>query len=67
MIILRCTEKEQFTLFPYVHNWCNNLSFNEQIRSVKFPDVSPLDFLNELSQFSMAAGDFLEIYNEKRF
>lgn len=41
------------------------MKFNDQIRQISFPDVSPFRFGNELDQFSMTAGDFLEIYNEK--
>jgi len=56
---------EQFTLHPYVHSWCNNYKFEDQIRPIKFPDISPIEFTDDLFQFSMTAGDFLGIYNEK--
>lgn len=37
---------------------------SNQTKPSEFPDISPLDFENHLSQFSMTAGDFLQIYNE---
>jgi hypothetical protein len=35
-----------------------------QTKPTEFPDISPFDFESHLSQFSMTAGDFLEIYDE---
>ena len=64
--VFSCFEMNQYTLFPYAHISTNNLKFEDQIRSVKFPDISPFDeSTSEDLQFSMAAGDFLEIYTEK--
>ena len=39
------------------------MSIRDQMCCVRFPDISPTG-LSADSQFSMAAGDFLEIYNE---
>lgn len=61
----RCDETEQFTIYPYVHSWCNNFKFSEQTRAIKFPDIAPCEAMNDLFQFSMTAGDFLEVYQEK--
>lgn len=38
----------------------NNLQPEHQVQEVYFPDVNPSD-LPENAQFSMAAGDFLEV------
>lgn len=38
----------------------NNLQAEHQVHEVYFPDVNPSD-LPENAQFSMAAGDFLEV------
>jgi len=64
-ILNKCEEIEQFTIYPNASSWSNNLKFNDQIRSVKFPDISPIESGSDLFQFSMTAGDFQEIYNEK--
>lgn len=46
-------------------SWSNNLKFENQLRAVEFPDVSPQEFANQLGNFSMVAGDFLEVYNDE--
>jgi hypothetical protein len=43
------------------------MRFKDQSYSVKFPDIAPIRVSSSSSSnssFSMAAGDFLEIYNE---
>ena len=52
------------TIYPYVHQTCNNKSTADQVRPVSIPDVDPTDVPSGLN-FSMAAGDFLEVYTEK--
>lgn len=42
----------------------NNLQPEHQTQEVHFPDVNPSD-LPENAQFSMAAGDFLEVISFK--
>jgi len=63
-ILNRCPEVNEHVIYPWVHQWSNNFSAKDQTRAVKFPDVSPFD-LDKDSQFSMAAGNFLEIYTEE--
>ncbi|RMZ93514.1 hypothetical protein BpHYR1_048336 [Brachionus plicatilis] len=64
-IINKCFMKNQYKIYPYVDSWSNNLKFENQLRVVEFPDVSPQEFVERLSNFSMVAGDFLEVYNEE--
>jgi len=52
-----------YTLYPWVHQYCNNMSQADQICAVRFPDVSPTDMPPD-ANFSMAAGDFLEVYED---
>lgn len=59
----RCKEPEMFTLYPWIHQFCNNVTFSDQVRPITFPDISPSDVPKDV-QFSMAAGDFLEVYTE---
>jgi len=61
----RCGKINEHKIYPYVNTWSNNIKFENQTKCITIPDVSPFEFLNTLSNFSMAAGDFLEIYNEK--
>ncbi|XP_017781618.1 PREDICTED: carnosine N-methyltransferase isoform X2 [Nicrophorus vespilloides] len=60
-VLNHCKNVEEFVIFPWIHQYCNNLSAENQMLSVKFPDVLPK--LTE-SQFSMVAGDFLEVYTD---
>ncbi|XP_071521427.1 carnosine N-methyltransferase-like, partial [Panulirus ornatus] len=51
-------------VYPWVHSGSNTLGNADQLREATFPDVDPSD-LPPRSQFTMAAGDFLEIYTEE--
>ena len=57
----RCTEINSFTLYPWIHQWTNNKLTADQTQPITFPDVDPSN-LPPTSDFSMAAGDFLEVY-----
>ncbi|VEL23452.1 unnamed protein product [Protopolystoma xenopodis] len=63
-ILNSCRNIDSYTLYPWVSQSCNILSRKDQLASVRFPDVSPSDLPKNI-QFSMAAGDFLEVYSEK--
>ncbi|KAG1682207.1 Carnosine N-methyltransferase [Nymphon striatum] len=63
-VLNKCKGVNMYKIFPWAHQFCNNFSYNDQIRSIIFPDVDPTDLPNE-TKFSMAAGDFQEIYTEK--
>lgn len=56
-----CKTVEEFQVFPWIHQYCNNLSAQDQTLSVRFPDVR-IDLSGDT--FSMTAGDFLEVYTE---
>ncbi|XP_048750609.2 carnosine N-methyltransferase-like [Ostrea edulis] len=60
-VLNKCTEVNCFTLYPWIHQWTNNKLSSDQTQPIKFPDINPSD-LPPTSDFSMAAGDFLEVY-----
>ncbi|PVD36231.1 hypothetical protein C0Q70_03209 [Pomacea canaliculata] len=60
-VLNRCKEVEDFRLYPWVHQWSNNMRSSDQTMHVTFPDINPSDLAEDVS-FSMAAGDFLEVY-----
>ena len=60
-LVARCTIPNSLHLYPWVHQWCNNLHTNHQMAPIAFPDVDPSQIPNDVS-FSMTAGDFLEVY-----
>ena len=61
---VRAPGKYHTTIYPYIHQTCNNRKSEDQLRSVVIPDVDPTDVPPTLN-FSMAAGDFLEVYAEE--
>uniref|UniRef100_H2Y4A1 carnosine N-methyltransferase n=1 Tax=Ciona savignyi TaxID=51511 RepID=H2Y4A1_CIOSA len=57
------TDFHQYTVHPWVDQRCNNLSWDHAVKAVKFPDVNP-GVLAYKNRFSIAAGDFLDIYTQ---
>jgi len=62
-VLNKCKTENTFKIYPYIHNFCNNVSDSDQMKSVALPDVNPSS-LHEDAKFSMAAGDFLDVYND---
>ncbi|XP_026996495.1 carnosine N-methyltransferase isoform X2 [Tachysurus fulvidraco] len=62
-ILNRCEKENSMTLFPWVHQFSNNKMSADQTRGVTFPDVNPQSLPPD-SDFSMTAGDFLEVYTD---
>lgn len=63
--ILNCVErKEQYEIYPFIHGLINHESEEQMFRSVKVPDKLALDVVPQDADFSMAAGEFTEIYKE---
>ncbi|XP_067002964.1 carnosine N-methyltransferase isoform X2 [Anabrus simplex] len=63
-VLNRCRGTHLHTVFPWVHQYVNNLEAAHQTEGISFPDINPAD-LPPNTHFSMAAGDFLEVYTEK--
>jgi carnosine N-methyltransferase len=61
-ILNRISKKYQYQIYPFIHQRSNHLSRSDQLRGVKIPDVAP-NSLPENSDFSMVAGDFIEVYS----
>jgi hypothetical protein len=55
-------KREEFSIYPFIHNLSNNFTEAQLFREVKFPDVLPFESLESDSDFSMAAGEFVETY-----
>jgi carnosine N-methyltransferase len=55
--------EEQYELYPFVHSFSNLPSAASQLQPVRIPDVVPGN-LPATVDFSMVAGDFLEVYGE---
>ncbi|XP_056146449.1 carnosine N-methyltransferase isoform X1 [Lampris incognitus] len=62
-VLNRCDTVNSLTLYPWIHQFSNNKKSSDQTRPISFPDVNPQDLPLD-SDFSMVAGDFLEVYTE---
>ena len=64
-ILNQCKYKNCSTVYPWVHQFCNNVASEDVTRPSKFPDLDPC--LSADSNFSMIAGDFLEVYQDPAY
>ncbi|BFZ24532.1 hypothetical protein BsWGS_27571 [Bradybaena similaris] len=62
-ILNRCQERNSMVIYPWIHQYANNLATKDQTRRVMFPDISPHQ-IGPDADFSMVAGDFSKIYTE---
>lgn len=62
-ILNKCTTLNAYTVYPWVHQSVNNLTYCAPLRGVRFPDISPQS-LSSGAEFSMVAGNFIDIYSE---
>ncbi|XP_011212039.1 carnosine N-methyltransferase isoform X1 [Bactrocera dorsalis] len=56
-----CTEENKYTLYPWVHQYVNNLRMADQVAPIRFPDICPAKNPPK-GNIMIAAGDFLEVY-----
>ncbi|XP_030567918.1 carnosine N-methyltransferase isoform X1 [Drosophila novamexicana] len=56
-----CDYENKHVLYPWVHQYVNNMRRADQVASVRFPDVCPVRNPPK-GNIEMAAGDFLEVY-----
>ncbi|XP_030592773.1 carnosine N-methyltransferase isoform X1 [Archocentrus centrarchus] len=62
-VLNRCEKVNALTLYPWIHQFSNNKRSSDQTRPIRFPDVNPQS-LSRHADFSMVAGDFVEIYTD---
>lgn len=65
-VLNRCVIENQCTFYPWVHQYVNNLSGNNQIEAITFPDISPTKFPPK-GTMNMVAGDFLQVYRDANY
>ncbi|CAK9303604.1 unnamed protein product [Gordionus sp. m RMFG-2023] len=63
-ILNNCKTINAYQIHPWLHQYTNNYQTTQQTAHIAIPDVNPSD-IPENSNFSMSAGDFLEIYTEE--
>jgi len=63
--ILNASSKiNEFKVFPFIHNFSNLWEENDAFQEIKFPDVVPCDEIKQGTEFSMIAGEFIEVYKD---
>ncbi|RWS16151.1 UPF0586 protein C9orf41-like protein [Dinothrombium tinctorium] len=62
-ILNKCKGSYLYTMYPWAHQYHNNFHSSDQTKSIRFPDVDP-SAIPSGTDFSMAAGNFLDIYTE---
>lgn len=64
-VLNRCPGIKHWTIYPYVYETKNLWSASDQLKAISIPDVDPNTVRKNKGSFSMAAGDFLQIYLKK--
>lgn len=64
-ILNKTNKPEEFEIFPFIHDFSNVLTVNDVFRSIKIPDCCPSLVLNPDAEFSMVAGEFIEVYSKQ--
>ncbi|KAK7601149.1 hypothetical protein V9T40_008590 [Parthenolecanium corni] len=64
-VLNRCHGINLHQLYPWIHQCDNNLDTKDQLASIYFPDINLSDSIPKNSEFSMVAGDFLEVYTKE--
>lgn len=62
-VLNRCEKVNSLTLYPWIHQFSNNKKSADQTRPIIFPDVNPQSLPLD-ADFSMVAGDFVEVYSD---
>jgi carnosine N-methyltransferase len=58
-------QKEQFVIQPFIHNFSNIFEEKDPFEVYKIPDVNPSSSMPSESDFSMVAGEFVEVYEKQ--
>lgn len=67
LVLNNCQQVNEFELFPYIHNFCNSYTEDASFQAIKIPDVNPYDLIDPNdSDFSMVAGEFVEVYSPQK-
>ena len=58
-------EKEQFIIQPFIHNFSNIFEEKDPFEAYQIPDLNPSSQMPAESDFSMVAGEFVEVYGKQ--
>ncbi|KAI0983148.1 hypothetical protein GJ496_007661 [Pomphorhynchus laevis] len=62
-LINRGIEANTMCIYPWITNFSNNLTYDDQCSSVYIPDINTYSF--DSLKFTMVAGNFLQVYRSK--
>jgi len=57
---------EKYEIHPFIHSWCNLFSDSDAFETYRVPDVCPSDVIKPGADFSMVAGEFVEVYKHQK-
>lgn len=66
IVLNQITETYSVAVHPYLHTPCNHFALEDQFKEIRIPNVIPNNTLAPDSKFSMAAGEFLEVYGNQK-
>ncbi|CAG8579542.1 7898_t:CDS:2 [Funneliformis caledonium] len=64
-ILNRMERVHQYEIYPYIHSFSNIVCSDDQLKPIFIPDILPSN-IPPNSNFSMVAGDFIEVYGEEQ-
>lgn len=71
-LVLNSLGQSEVSICPFVDGTCNNVAAADMCREIRIPDISPTDLLSKVANkmplgenpdFSMTAGEWLDIYS----
>lgn len=62
-ILNRVSSIGEFSIYPFIHSFSNIRDSQQQLLPIQIPDVLPSN-LPPTADFSMVAGDFIEVYGD---
>lgn len=58
-------EAEEYEIHPFIHTFSNNFNEEDAFEAYRIPDVNPAEFIGPAHDFSMVAGEFVEVYKKQ--
>jgi len=62
--VVDCPNK--YEIHPFIHNWCNLFEDSDALEGYTIPDICPSEVIQPGADFSMVAGEFVEVYKEQK-
>lgn len=59
-------KKEEWEIYPFIHNHNNVANEKDLFQNFRIPDILPSQCIHTSVDFSMVAGEFVEIYKMQK-